>query len=249
VHCKSYFIWASLFIQSFRGAPRALPGNLQNFGIVLRITAEPQGLLSHFLSGKSMVGIDDKDLSMFCLCLKLVVTKIGEKTVGRRSRLFALINHCFPGWTDEDKVNLLIALMAQHKVSECGPKDLILAAIKQLDPDEQNTSFKSVKEKLEQEEITDDLKKTRKTAGEKKAAELSTPQLIKNLRPTGVLRVYLVLDKGLCAFEGYYPRGKPKASTSASWGTSRTQLEALTMVVGWLWEQHKKAGQVPWLCI
>jgi hypothetical protein len=181
-----------------------------------------------------------------CITLDLDVIRTGERsnTIGRRSRLLALVKAFMPGMSPQEQTQLVVDILGSEDAPERCPDKLTKKALDQLDPEEQQGNFKSLREGLQDKEIKEYVAKAvQRTAADKKVASNTTPDSIKGLRPPEApTRCMLVWDVGLGSFEGYYPLGKPRASTSSKWGGSTSQLAALHHCVNYVWKQHADKG-------
>lgn len=163
-----------------------------------------------------------------------------------------MISAFFPDLVEADKERMLDRLLSTRKSRVVRPRALrdVLVAM----DDHESRDFKDLKDFVEDQE-REELVRSRFSAPRAKA-EAKTPSVIKELRPKVVGSV-LIYQVSTCTFQGYYPKGlgpgvskKPKAGSSFSTGRTVgdkwTGLQALSQVVNFLWNHHKKAGHASW---
>ena len=176
--------------------------------------------------------------------LQVRIEKFGEKTVTKRSVMMSILQHQCPGSTPEERANMLVEMMGVAKVKEHVPCELADAALKTMPAQEVSSSFQSLRERLDQELMTEKFSEYKSRHVDERAAKLySTPEVIRKLRLEW-RGSSIMFDVPRRSVEGYYPDGRPSRSTSISWNESRTKLSCLSFVVEFLWRNHADKGRV-----
>jgi hypothetical protein len=192
-----------------------------------------------------MAGVTSDTMSMVCCVAGLHPAKVGETTVGRRSRLWALAQAYLPEMSEQEVAELVVAMLGSESVKEKAPPELTRKVLPELDVDEVK-NFQHVTQKLDDDFVKEALEMVgRRTPADKKRMENKTPDSIKGLRPTDhPTRCKLVWDRGLSAFEAYYPCGKPKPSTAQRYGQGKSMFASLKHCVDYVWMNHDEKGCV-----
>ena len=157
----------------------------------------------------------------------------------------------FPEANEADQIEMTMRLLntsGARKIIATKGLDDVLEEVRGTDDDK---LFCKLRENLADEKREELI--LQRLGGERAGVETRTPAPLKSLQPpvAGSLLVYQV---SASAFQGYYPRAltpeqqqskryKKTISTSRNFGVERTQLEALQMVVKFLWDAHRKAGR------
>lgn len=169
-----------------------------------------------------------------------------------------MLDHCCADISEDDRLAHLQRLLSTGRKKAPPCKTNVLHEVVQvLRGDEEEDKFKDLRDDVEEKWRHAFI--IERMGHSKEAASNITPNPIKKLRPP-VASVLLVWQTSRYAFEAYYPlpgvepenkkpkkgktaqRRKTHTSTSASYKTKRTQLQALTHCVNFLWSRYKKDG-------
>lgn len=164
----------------------------------------------------------------------------------------SLISAFFGSLTDADQDLMLERLLATRKTKVLRPR-VLKEVLVEMQGSSEAKLFDNLRETVENEE-REEVIMSRFSAPRAKA-EAKTPSVLKDLRPkiSGCVLVYQV---GTSTFQGYYPKKlgpeatkRPKAGSTYSAGRTVgdkwTSFQALTQVLNFLWNHHKKAGHAP----
>ncbi|CAE7356009.1 HMCN1 [Symbiodinium sp. CCMP2592] len=163
----------------------------------------------------------------------------------------ALMKAWFSAETEQqqwERCSRLLQTSHSRKIVQvAGIREAVAELVKAGEADEQQM-FKALAASIENEE-TEELIKARVNQP-RATAESSTPECLKKLRPS-VENCVLVYQIRAQSFQSYYPKplseeqkANPKVkkhfSTSRTFGTKWTKLQALRLVVQFLWTHHRK---------
>ena len=162
----------------------------------------------------------------------------------------SLVRAYFPDENESEQIEMTMRLLntaGARKIVVTKGLEGVLDEVRGTDDDK---LFHKLREHLADEKREELI--LQRLGGERAGVDTKTPSPLKALEPpvAGSLLVYQV---SASAFQGYYPRAltpeqqqskryKKTISTSRTFGAERTQLEALQMVVKFLWDAHRKAG-------
>ncbi|CAE7356003.1 HMCN1 [Symbiodinium sp. CCMP2592] len=170
----------------------------------------------------------------------------------------ALMKAWFSAETEQqqwERCSRLLQTSHSRKIVQvAGIREAVAELVKAGEADEQQM-FKALAASIENEE-TEELIKARVNQP-RATAESSTPECLKKLRPS-VENCVLVYQIRAQSFQSYYPKplseeqkANPKVkkhfSTSRTFGTKWTKLQALRLVVQFLWTHHRKLKRVAWM--
>ena len=186
------------------------------------------------------------------------VVKIGEKTIGHRSRLMCLATQFLPEYSDADRADIVSMMMAPSgKVDIDVNKSVIMDALKHLEESDRK-SFKDTIDSFEDNE-REELITKRLEQMSRKDAEAATPEVVKELlpadKPPGAR---IVLDVCVNCFEAYYPKisasgevqpDKKGYSISRSFVQKWTYEKALQQCVDFIFTHYFKHGGVAILAV
>ena len=158
----------------------------------------------------------------------------------------SLIKAYFGDTPEPEQRAMLDRLMSSDKQKKIVQTTALMEVLQEMSPDEVQ-EYSDLKEQL-QDQAREEIIMKRLGAGTRAAVEFRTPAVLKKLKPPGAGAV-LTFQVSENAFQGYYrkvltetqlanPRVKKHWTTSASFGTKRTQFAALRLVVNFLWKQH-----------
>jgi hypothetical protein len=243
VRLVSVMIFPPVAFAMYLGAPAGLPLSLAGRGMMLRQTAPACGLIRRWLLAESMEGITSEHLTSLCAASKVLLVRVaGERSIGRKSHLTALVKAYLPELDEQSQQQVIERmLVSDSKAVPGGKKEYMLEVLKQLDPDDQQ-NFGDLTAHLESEERKELI--LRQLAGVKAAAQTHTPSAIKALRPARKGCV-IMWDVAAHACQAYYPmKDEParKHGTARNWGDKWTQLQCLQNAVTFVWNHHKKQG-------
>jgi hypothetical protein len=114
-----------------------VPNGLHGHGLCVRQNGEPQHLVVHWLLGRQMRDITNNDLGLMCNVLGLRPVKMWEKSIGRRSRLWALVQKLLLEMSVEDVAVFITEMIgSEKKNTETFPEQLTLKCLGGLAADE-----------------------------------------------------------------------------------------------------------------
>ena len=110
-----------------------------------------------------LAGVTSNDIRLFCLTLSLRPQRVGERNVGRRSRLWALVRALLPDLSLDEASKIVQEMLGsdskEYDEGSSANKGLLLECLRELDSDEQRTTFSSLKSKLEDDAFKAECKK------------------------------------------------------------------------------------------
>jgi hypothetical protein len=106
-----------------------------------------------------MRDVTNNDLGLMCIALGLRPVKMGEKSIGRRSRLWSLIHKLLPEMSVEDVALLIVEMIgSEKKNTETFPEQLALKCLGGLAADELK-DFNAVQTKLQSKDLAHEIQR------------------------------------------------------------------------------------------
>ena len=196
-----------------------------------------------------LVGVTEVRLRSMANHIKADIVKMGEKSVGKRSLVWSLIQKVFPEKNEDEKMEILLKAVGQGRPKDFVPDEVMDQALKSMPYAEVKADFDGLRQRLDKQLLDQRFKEeVKRKVGERGERENSTPECIKRLRPNWK-SCGICMDVGLKAFEAYYPAGKPTKSVSMKWegprgDEDRSKMAALSYCVDFLWKNHAEKNRV-----
>jgi hypothetical protein len=195
--------------------------------------------LRHFIK------LSRDDFEKLCSFYNVAVAGPRGKSPTLRMLAEALVAKLFPDEPPETREAFVDAQCRAQKAALNGSTKDLPGILEQMRDDRSNWQEFSHLTKVLQPEDKDGTDE-REFRGRGPRVNV-TPQALRELVPghCGLPGIYLVHQRSARECSGYYLGGSPNASTGRTWDgprACRSEVEAVTLVVHWLWDQHIRAG-------